>query len=65
MATYLEQLQTAQTALAAKIATDVAKDDYSIDGQAVSRRLLEKAKALEALIASAGGPVEEITEGYV
>ena len=65
MPTDLELLETGRTVLVTAISTDIAKADYSIDGQSVSRKLLEKLKLLNEMISVLGGPIEVLTEGHV
>ena len=64
MATVLENLTTAREALAAALATGAGKPNYTIDGQSVSwGELCDRMAKLDAMIATAAGPWEVITEG--
>lgn len=66
MATDLELLQTARTAILTAMATNAGKPDYSIDGQSVSySSLFTRLTQLNDQIAAIQGPLEEISEGCV
>lgn len=59
MATYLENLQTARDTLAAALATNAGKPNYSIDGQSVTwGELMDRLAKLDAAIAAGQGPIE-------
>lgn len=65
MATYLENLQTARETLAAALAENAGKPNYSIDGQSVSwGELMDRIGKLDEAISAAQGPFEEGMVGY-
>jgi archaellum component FlaC len=66
VATDLELLTEARTAVLTAIRDNAGKPSYSIDGQSVSRtEIFRQLAELNDQIQAVGGPVEEITEGYV
>lgn len=66
MATDLELLQTARTAILTALASNAGKPNYNIDGQSVSYdALTSRLRDLNEQIAAFQGPLEEISEGHV
>ena len=63
MATYLENLVTARETLAAALAANAGRPNYSIDGQSVSwGELYDRIKKLDEAIATGQGPIEIASE---
>ena len=63
MATRLENLEAALDALAAALAANAGKPNYSIDGQTVSwGELMDRMAKLQEAIANEQGPFEVQTE---
>jgi len=63
MATRLENLETARDVLAAALATNAGRPDYSIDGETITfSTLMDRMAKLDAMIATAQGPVEYASE---
>lgn len=66
MPSYLENLQTARNTLAAALATNAGRPNYSIDGESMNfGELLDRIEKLDKAIAVAQGPVEVETQGVV
>ncbi len=66
MATYLENLVTARDNLAAALATYAGRPNVNFEGESVDYgELFKRWQSLSEIIAQAGGPVEEETQGIV
>lgn len=66
MATDIENLVAARSAILAQLATTAARPNYSIDGQSVSYdALLDRLAKLNEALAAFQGPVEVETYGQV
>lgn len=66
MATYSENLQTARNVLAAALAANAGRPNYTIDGETFDfNGLMDRLAKLDAAIAVAQGPVEVETQGLV
>lgn len=66
MATDLELLQTARTALLTALSENAGCPNYTIENQTVSiGELFDRLAKIDAAIAALNGPVELITEGHV
>jgi hypothetical protein len=63
MATYVENLQTAREALAAALAENAGRPNYTIDGETFDfGELIDRLAKLDAAIAAGQGPVEVYSE---
>lgn len=63
MATYLENLITARETLAASLAANAGRPNYTIDGETFDfNGLMDRIAKLDAAIAAAQGPIEIATE---
>ena len=64
MATYLENLQTARETLAAALATNAGRVNYTIDGETLNfGELCDRLAKLDAAITAAQGPYEHASIG--
>lgn len=63
MATRLENLETARDVLAAALAANAGRPNYSIDGESITfGELCDRMAKLDAMIAASQGPVEVASE---
>lgn len=63
MATRLENLEAARDALAASLAANAGRPNYSIDGETITfGELCDRMAKLDEMIAAAQGPVEIYSE---
>lgn len=63
MATYLENLQTARDRLAAALAANAGRPNYTIDGESFDfESLVRRIKSLDDAIGAAQGPFEVVSE---
>lgn len=61
---YLDDLKTARDTLAAALATNAGRPNYTIDGETFDfGELVDRLAKLDQAIASAQGPVEVETQG--
>jgi hypothetical protein len=65
MATYLENLQTARDRLAASLAENAGRPNYSVDGETFTfGELVDRLAKLDAAIAAGQGPMEVRSEMF-
>ena len=65
MATDLDNLYAARSALYAALAANAGKRNYSVDGQSVSTgELFDRLEKLNKVIAAAEGPWEANVQGF-